>query len=47
MHEMDHIKGNLFTDQVSKMALTAAREKRKKYMRRIKRQVQEHVKVTV
>lgn len=47
MHEMDHINGKLFTDQVSKMSLTAAREKRKKYMRRIKRQVIEQVKVTV
>tara|TARA_Y100001951_G_C11233885_1_gene236259 strand:+ start:246 stop:779 length:534 start_codon:yes stop_codon:yes gene_type:complete len=44
-HEMEHMDGELFTDNVSDLRLSLAKKKRKIYLRRMKRNVKKQQKV--
>ena len=44
-HEMEHMDGELFTDNISDLKLFLAKKKRKIYLRRMKRNVKEQQKI--
>ena len=44
-HEMEHMDGELFTDNISDLKLFLAMKKRKIYLRRMKRNVKEQQKI--
>ena len=44
-HEMEHMDGELFTDNISDLKLSLAMKKRKIYLRRMKRNVKEQQKI--
>ena len=44
-HEMEHMDGELFTDNISDLKLSLAKKRRKIYLRRMKRNVKEQQKI--